>query len=197
MIKMSYLEPILVHPVRRQNFRDTVAQKCNPYLIRCHIYHRWCHLWHLPCDRSAPVTLVTEHVTILHLIYWKELFYRKYFQYYILVFVFHIHVYFECCTLVRLPSRCFLYSVFVLFQCSAFSSPRYLSTEPLLHISICPPPLPLKTSHPPTLPPSQPGKEPFKHKGFNTRRLPSSNSTSFSSNGFFSLSQLAESPPPF
>ena len=32
---MSYLEPILVHPVRRQNFRDTVAQKCNPYLIRC------------------------------------------------------------------------------------------------------------------------------------------------------------------
>ena len=34
-IKMSYLEPILVHPVRRQNFRDTVAQKCNPYLIRC------------------------------------------------------------------------------------------------------------------------------------------------------------------
>ena len=35
-IKMSYLEPILVHPVRRQNFGDTVAQKCNPYLIRCH-----------------------------------------------------------------------------------------------------------------------------------------------------------------
>ena len=34
--KMSYLEPILVHPVRRQNFGDTVAQKCNPYLIRCH-----------------------------------------------------------------------------------------------------------------------------------------------------------------
>ena len=33
--KMSYLEPILVHPVRRQNFGDTVAQKCNPYLIRC------------------------------------------------------------------------------------------------------------------------------------------------------------------
>ena len=33
---MSYLEPILVHPVRRQNFRDTVAQKCNLYLIRCH-----------------------------------------------------------------------------------------------------------------------------------------------------------------
>ena len=34
--KMSYQEPILVHPVRRQNFGDTVAQKCNPYLIRCH-----------------------------------------------------------------------------------------------------------------------------------------------------------------
>ena len=39
---MSYLEPILVHPVRRQNFRDAVAQKCNPYLIRClnHEYFR-------------------------------------------------------------------------------------------------------------------------------------------------------------
>ena len=34
---MSYLEPILVHPVSRQNFRDTVAQKCNPYMIRCPI----------------------------------------------------------------------------------------------------------------------------------------------------------------
>ena len=34
--KMIYLEPVLVHPVRRQNFRDTVAQKCNPYLIRGH-----------------------------------------------------------------------------------------------------------------------------------------------------------------
>ena len=34
---MSYLEPVLVHPVRRQNFGDAVAQKCNPYLIWCHI----------------------------------------------------------------------------------------------------------------------------------------------------------------
>ena len=33
--KMSYLEAVLVHPVRRQNFRDAVAQKCNPYLIWC------------------------------------------------------------------------------------------------------------------------------------------------------------------
>ena len=33
--KMSYLEAVLVHPVRRQNFGDAVAQKCNPYLIRC------------------------------------------------------------------------------------------------------------------------------------------------------------------
>ena len=33
--KMSYLEPILVHPVRRQNFGDTVAQTCNPHLIPC------------------------------------------------------------------------------------------------------------------------------------------------------------------
>ena len=32
---MSYLEPILVHPVRRQNFGDTVAQTCNPHLIPC------------------------------------------------------------------------------------------------------------------------------------------------------------------
>ena len=38
---MSYLEPILVHSVRRQNFRDTVAQKCNPYLIRCHKQILW------------------------------------------------------------------------------------------------------------------------------------------------------------
>ena len=35
-IKMSYLEPILVHPVRRQNFGDGVAQTCNPHLIPCH-----------------------------------------------------------------------------------------------------------------------------------------------------------------
>ena len=35
--KMSYLEPILVHPVRRQNFGDAVAQTCNPHLIPCHI----------------------------------------------------------------------------------------------------------------------------------------------------------------
>ena len=34
--KMSYLEPILVHPVRRQNFGDAVAQTCNPHLIPCH-----------------------------------------------------------------------------------------------------------------------------------------------------------------
>ena len=33
---MSYLEPILVHPVRRQNFGDGVAQTCNPHLIPCH-----------------------------------------------------------------------------------------------------------------------------------------------------------------
>ena len=33
---MSYLEPILVHPVRRQNFGDGVAQTCNPHLILCH-----------------------------------------------------------------------------------------------------------------------------------------------------------------
>ena len=33
--KMSYLEPILVHPVRRQNFGDGVAQTCNPHLIPC------------------------------------------------------------------------------------------------------------------------------------------------------------------
>ena len=33
--KMSYLEAVLVHPVRRQNFGDAVSQKCNPYLIRC------------------------------------------------------------------------------------------------------------------------------------------------------------------
>jgi len=33
--KMSYLEPILVHPVRRQNFGDTVGQTCNPHLIPC------------------------------------------------------------------------------------------------------------------------------------------------------------------
>ena len=32
---MSYLEPILVHPVRRQNFGDGVAQTCNPHLIPC------------------------------------------------------------------------------------------------------------------------------------------------------------------
>ena len=32
---MSYLEPILVHPVRRQNFGDAVAQTCNPHLIPC------------------------------------------------------------------------------------------------------------------------------------------------------------------
>ena len=35
--KMSYLEPILVHPVRRQNFGDAVAQTCNPHLIPCHM----------------------------------------------------------------------------------------------------------------------------------------------------------------
>ena len=34
---MSYLEPILVHPVRRQNFGDAVAQTCNPHLIPCRI----------------------------------------------------------------------------------------------------------------------------------------------------------------
>ena len=34
---MSYLEPILVHPVRRQNFGDGVAQTCNPHLIPCHM----------------------------------------------------------------------------------------------------------------------------------------------------------------
>ena len=33
--KMSYLESVKVHPVRRQNFWDAVAQKCNPFLIRC------------------------------------------------------------------------------------------------------------------------------------------------------------------
>ena len=33
---MSYLEPILLHPVRRQNFGDAVAQTCNPHLIPCH-----------------------------------------------------------------------------------------------------------------------------------------------------------------
>ncbi len=36
-IKMSYLEPILMHPVRRQNFGDAVAQTCNPHLIPCHM----------------------------------------------------------------------------------------------------------------------------------------------------------------
>ena len=32
---MSYLEPILLHPVRRQNFGDAVTQTCNPHLIPC------------------------------------------------------------------------------------------------------------------------------------------------------------------
>ena len=32
---MSYMEPILVHPVSRQNFGDAVAQTCNPHLIPC------------------------------------------------------------------------------------------------------------------------------------------------------------------
>ena len=47
---MSYLEPILVHPVRRQNFGDTVAQKCNPYLIRCRIPLKYDAL--IPANKS-------------------------------------------------------------------------------------------------------------------------------------------------
>ena len=47
---MSYLEPILVHPVRRQNFGDAVAQTCNPHLIPCHI-------WILACIIFVFITL--------------------------------------------------------------------------------------------------------------------------------------------
>ena len=47
------------HPMTRQNFRDAVAQKCNPYLIWCHIesglfgfywHHKYISLAVVPVD---------------------------------------------------------------------------------------------------------------------------------------------------
>ena len=48
---MSYLESVKVHPVRRQNFRDTLAQKCNPYLIRQGL--RCCTIPSLICQQKS------------------------------------------------------------------------------------------------------------------------------------------------
>ena len=66
---MSYLEPILVHPVRRQNFGDGVAQTCNPHLIPCRIFLTTeidvteCHTM---CTMSHNVTQYAQYQRMSH-----------------------------------------------------------------------------------------------------------------------------------
>ena len=44
---------------------------------RCHRWLKRCHLWHPFCHMCTPVTLVTEHMTILYCNILEGLFYRR------------------------------------------------------------------------------------------------------------------------
>ena len=62
-IKMSYLEAVLVHPVRRQNFGDAMSQKCNHYQIRCHIFLK--RKWYEDLKSNVPKCLTSKYTNIV------------------------------------------------------------------------------------------------------------------------------------